>query len=118
MIRWAVWSIYVGLLSLALLTPHPTAVAESLIESQEERFLVGKALHAAMFTGLALLSGWLGLRGRYRWLLAYFLSLYAFGTEFLQQFVPTRTGNLQDVAINHLGLMIGILLCWRCWLQD
>ena len=48
-------------------------------------------------------------------LLLAFLSLHAFGTEFLQQFVPERGPSLVDVGIDHVGLAIGLAASWRWW---
>jgi len=45
-----------------------------------------------------------------------FLSLHAAGTEYLQQFVPGRTGLISDVVIDHIGLLLGLALTWKHWL--
>jgi VanZ family protein len=42
--------------------------------------------------------------------------VHAFVTEFLQQWVKERTGSLSDVAIDLLGIALGLgvwkLYCW------
>src|SRR4051812_15538795 len=38
------------------------------------------------------------------------LSAHAFGTEYVQTFVPTRTGCWMDVGIDHAGILAGLTL--------
>ncbi len=118
MMRWAVWSAYLLLLSAALLTPHPAHLAHDLFPADDARFAAAKSLHLGTFAFLAVLTGWLRPPPPRRWLLLLVLSLYACGTEFLQQFVPSRSGTWQDVTINHTGLYLGVLLSWRWWLSE
>jgi VanZ family protein len=42
------------------------------------------------------------------------LSLHAVATEALQNLVPTRSGSLRDVGLDHLGILIGAAVSrWR-----
>ena len=46
----------------------------------------------------------------WRWLQLALLSGHGMATEFLQTFVPGRSGSLTDVAIDHLGIALGLAL--------
>ena len=113
--RWLVCLLYMSIISLFLLTRQAGETAATLIASEELRFIATKGFHLLAFTFLAVLGGWLRVPmfSRPLWLLVF--SLYACGTEYLQQWVPTRHGCWQDAALNHLGLFFGLLLSWRWW---
>jgi VanZ family protein len=70
------------------------------------------------YATFAILSGWLFLPGRWRWLMLAFISLHAFGTEFLQRYVPERGPSLWDVGIDHIGIAIGLVLSSKWWLKS
>ena len=40
------------------------------------------------------------------------LSGHGFLTEFIQTFVPKRTGQLSDVGLDHLGILLGLSVAW------
>jgi VanZ family protein len=101
--------------SIALLRPEPVHAAEATFPEEGTRYLVGKSLHVGAYALLAVLSAWLPVRRRWRWLLLVVLSTHALGTEFFQQFVPERTGSWHDVGLDHIGLVWGILLGWKWW---
>jgi VanZ family protein len=63
---------------------------------------------------LAMLTGWLLVTYRVRWICLACLSFHAFATEFLQQFVE-RSGSLRDVGLDHLGLALGLILTIPWW---
>lgn len=113
--RWLLWFAYFLLLSAALLMPHPARMANQLIDSDETRFTASKSVHVTAYAVFAVLSSWLPLRTRQRWMMLAFLSVHACGTEYLQTFVPERGGAWQDVTLNHTGLYLGILVSWRWW---
>ena len=74
----------------------------------------GKFGHACAYAALAALVplvpvGFAGHVGLWA-----FLSAHAFATEYIQTYVPTRTGTWTDVAIDHSGWLIGLGLS-RLW---
>lgn len=113
--RWLMWSVYGLAWTTVLLTPQPVHVAEAVLSSSIE-FFTAKCLHIGAYAGLTMLTGWLQVVPRYRWLLLLFVSAHAFGTEFLQGFVPERYPSLRDIGFDHLGIVVGLALTWRWWL--
>jgi VanZ family protein len=78
-------------------------------------FPASKGLHVFAYAFLTAWAVFLPL-GRWRWLPVAFLSLHGAGTEYLQQFVPGRTGLVSDVVIDHAGILLGLALTWKRWL--
>lgn len=113
-LRWLLWAGFLLLWSAALLTPQPVRAAEAML-AEEARFPASKLLHVAAYAVAALLTAWLPLPPRYRWLLLLALAAHAFATEYLQQFVRARYPSLRDVALDHAGLLLGVLLTWKRW---
>jgi VanZ family protein len=113
LVRGFGWCVCVGLWTAALLTITPVEVGDAVIPSGWH-FPAAKSLHVCVYAFLTVYLSWLPLR-RGRWFLLAFLSLHAMATEFLQQFVPGRTGTPLDVAIDHAGLLLGLALTWRHW---
>jgi VanZ family protein len=114
-LRWFVWGVVVVLWSVALLRPEPAHVAAATFPEEGTRYFAAKSLHVGAYAFLAILSAWLPIRRRWRWLLLLALSVHGLGTEFFQQFVPDRTGSWRDVGFDHIGLVWGILLSWKWW---
>jgi VanZ family protein len=119
-LRWAVWIAFLVLWSTALLVPDPVGFLlrikpDSLELTDLATFLMAKTLHVTAYAVAAILTGWLRAPGSWRWLLLAFWFLHAGATELGQRFVPGRTGSLRDVALDHLGLLIGLALSWRWW---
>jgi VanZ family protein len=112
----AVWCLLLVLWTVALLTPDPVQVARALLPDEVE-FPAAKLLHVCAYGFLAALTSCLRPLGRYRWLFLALLSLHGMGTEYFQQFVPGRCGCLQDVAIDHVGILLGAVLAWRSWIN-
>ena len=108
---WAVWVLYLVVWTAALLRPEPARVNTEVLP-EGAQFPAAKALHVGSYALLAALACWLPVRPGRRWLLFAALSLHAFGTEFLQRFVELRTGSLTDVAIDHVGVAVGLLAAW------
>jgi VanZ family protein len=108
---WAVWVLYLVVWTAALLRPEPARVNTEVLP-EPAQFPVAKALHVGSYALLAALACWLPVRPGRRWPLFALLSLHAFGTEFLQRFVELRTSSLSDVAIDHVGLAVGLLAAW------
>jgi len=113
-LRWLLWALYLLCWSAALLTPQPVRAADALLPEQA-LFSSFKVVHVSAYAGLAILTGWLPVRLRQRWLLLLVVSAHAFGTEFFQQFVPERYASWEDVGLDHLGIALGLALSWRWW---
>lgn len=75
-------------------------------------FSLGKLGHITGFATLTAFIPLLSLGAPGRLLVLAFMSSYAFLTEFVQTFVPTRTGEFTDVGIDHIGIVIGLLVGW------
>ncbi len=132
--RWLIWLIYVIVWTWALLLPEPGEFARALLLGQGEgtpgpglevrerlleflqSFLFSKALHVTAYLGLAVLSAWPKVPGRWRWLLVVFMSLHGMATEYLQGFEPSRHPSWRDVGLDHLGVLLGMGLTWKRWL--
>jgi VanZ family protein len=113
-VRWAVWALCVAAWTLVLLTTKPVHVMHEVLPERAS-FPVAKTGHVLAYAFLTALSGWLGVRGGRRWLLLVFLSLHGMATEYLQTFVPERTGSWTDVGIDHIGIVLGLALSWKWW---
>jgi VanZ family protein len=112
--RWCFWAVYLAAWSVALLVPMaggPGWTAGNL----DLKLLFSKALHVCAYAVLAGLTGWLEVPCRFRWLLMYVLAAHAMVTEFFQQYVPGRTGMVQDVGLDLIGVALGCLATWRWW---
>jgi VanZ family protein len=115
-VRWLTWSVYAAAWTTALLTPQPVHVAEAVLPDSLQ-FPTAKLLHISAYAVFVLLSVWLPVTPRVRWLVLLLVSFHAFGTEFFQQFVPERYPSLQDVGLDHVGIFLGLTLTWRWWRQ-
>jgi VanZ family protein len=115
MLRRAVWLVYAVLWTAALTTPWPAEASEAVLP-EESQFTVGKSLHVCAYALLCALTGWQRfLTPRWRPLLLLALSAHAALTEVAQLYVPHRHGCWEDVALNHIGLYLGVVLAWRWW---
>ena len=113
-LRWTLWTLCVTVWTVALLTPEPVRISREVLPHQLT-FPAAKTLHVAAYAFLAILSGWLHVRGDKRWLLIAFLSLHGAATEFFQTFVEERSGSWRDVGLDHVGIMVGLALSWKWW---
>jgi VanZ family protein len=109
-----IWLLFLAAWTIALLTPQPVQLAQEVLPDQDT-FYFGKSLHIGAYAFLVILTAWLKATNRVRWICLAFLSFHAFATEFLQQFVPERSGSLRDVGLNHLGLALGLILTVPMW---
>ncbi len=112
---WLVWLLSVCIWTTALLTTYPVKVKEAVLTPQAG-YPASKLLHVGTYAALAASAAWLLPGSKYRFLPILFLSLHAFGTEYLQTFTESRTGSLTDVGINHVGIALGLALTWWRWL--
>jgi VanZ family protein len=114
--RWLIWLVFVTLWTVALLIPAPEPEAlEGEVFFFTRRALVAKSLHVLANTVMTILSAWLFVPTRYRWLLIFFLMVHAGVTEQLQIMVAYRSGLLMDVLFDHLGVALGVALSWQWW---
>jgi VanZ family protein len=112
--RWLIWHLYLAGWSTALLMPM-SGSNDWKVHDISMKFVFAKTLHVAAYAVLAMLSGWLLAPRRYRWLLLVFMALHAPTTEYLQTYVPGRTGHVRDVGLDLIGISIGCLLTWKWW---
>ena len=113
-LRRVVWLAYLVLWTAVLVTPQPVHVSQATLPGPA-RFSVAKSLHIAAYALLCILSAWQRLPMRWRPLLLLSLATHAALTEYIQQYVPERSGTLSDVLLNLLGLYLGVVLAWRWW---
>ena len=115
-VRWILWFLYVAAWSAALLTPHPAMIAGSVIPDDTLRFITAKSLHVGAYFMLTVLTAWQRVPRPWMWLLLAFPTLHALASEGLQNFIPLRTGTWSDVAIDHVGIALGLIVTWKWWL--
>ncbi len=114
--RWLIWVLFLLAMTAGLVMPFSTSASARLDEwLHTRRALAAKAVHVAAYAVLAILSGWLQLAARRRWLLVFFIMVHAPITELLQLHMANRNGSLEDVAFDHLGLFLGLVFSWRWW---
>jgi hypothetical protein len=115
--RWWIWGAFLTAWSTALLMPVPH---DPWIIGQFEfsrKLIFAKSLHLGAYTFLTILTAWLRAPLRYRFLLVFLLMAHATLTEVLQfllEFIG-RHGSLMDVALDQVGIALGILLTWKWW---
>jgi VanZ family protein len=115
--RWFVWCSFLIAWSRALLVPSPDRFLPS-DELRHYSFEIAKTLHVTAYALFAILSGWLRVPWRYRWLLFVGMVAHAAGTEFLQQFIKDRHPSVRDVAIDLVGIALGMMVSWRWWRNE
>jgi VanZ family protein len=75
----------------------------------------GKLGHALAFATLTALVPMATPQPNRRVWLWGLLSFHAFATEYIQTWVPTRTGQWMDVGIDHFGILMGFTLLYFVW---
>jgi VanZ family protein len=118
--RWWIWSGFMLAWTVALLAPTPPhgTWGESAELDMERKFYAAKTLHVSVYAFLSVLSAGLRAPARYRFLLVFCLMAHATLTEVLQvllEGITARNGNLMDVALDQIGITIGIAIAWRWW---
>lgn len=114
--RWWLWAAFVVLWTTGLVMPIPGDdpwQIETLRISL--KFLLGKSLHILAYAVLTVLTGWLGVGPRYRWLLMFLLMFHAGFTEFVQYHISYRSGSLMDVLFDSGGIALGAVISWTWW---
>jgi len=112
---WACWWLILILWTIGLLRPEPIQLQHQLIPSSLV-WIIAKGLHLGVYALLALFASLLPSSPSFKLICFIILMVHAFATEFLQQWVKERTGSLSDVAIDLLGVALGLAL-WKltCW---
>lgn len=113
---WLIWALYTLLWTTALVLPKSAMEVEGLDELiSGYRLYIAKTVHVGAYAVWAVLTALLPVSVRYRWLLVFFLMGHATATELIQEHVPGRSGHLHDVALDQLGITLGLLAGWRWW---
>lgn len=114
--RWIIWTLFLTAWTVALLRPVP-APAEDVVNhfAPGRRWFVAKGIHLFCYALLAILSGWLRVPVRFRPLLMLGIMAHCTATELGQLALSYRDGNLLDVAIDNVAVLIGLALSWRWW---
>ncbi len=116
--RWLLWCVYVLLWTTVLVLPGAPIDKLAPDISIIWKYFIAKTGHVAAYALWTILSGRPPVPARFRWLLVFVLMAHASGTELLQMlYVPGRFGHLVDVGFDHLGIMIGIALTWKWWID-
>ncbi|MBP3959161.1 VanZ family protein [Gemmata sp. G18] len=102
------FALFLGLWTWKLLEPIP--VPEALVGRLGDwKFYAAKLLHAGAYAFLTVLAVTLPLPRYWRWYFVGLLALHGGATEIGQTFVPSRTGSVRDVAIDWVGISLGLL---------
>lgn len=118
---WLIWSVYTILWTTALVIPGTATRIEGIDELiSPYKIFLAKGLHVCAYGVMTVLTGHLPVPPRYRWLLMFLLMGHATGTELIQDGIPAlgRSGHLYDVAFDHLGIALGLLLSWQWWTRE
>jgi VanZ family protein len=113
-LRWGAWFVFIAGWSLALLTPQPVELADTVL-GEPAAFWSAKVLHVSAYAVLVTLTASLPVAWPARLLLLACLSAHAIGTEYFQQFVRLRTPSWRDAALDHLGILIGLVITCKFW---
>lgn len=107
------WLLAMTIWTFALLTTMMVEAGDAVLPSGFT-FYLGKVLHVLAYASLTFLTSRLNVSLGQRWIFLSFVSIHAFGTEYLQQFVG-RWSSWQDVGLNHVGIVLGFLVSWSRW---
>ena len=120
--RCWLWAAYLLFWSVIVQTPVPPAEELPFGEFIEPRkFVVAKSIHVASYALLTVLSGWLFVPTRWRWLLMFVVMGHGAAMELLQAALVDmchREGTLRDVGFNCLGVLVGVALSWKWWSRE
>jgi VanZ family protein len=112
---WLVWGLLLAVWTVGLLCPIPSSNGTASFIPISLQFSAAKVLHLSAYCLLALLVCWLPARDGVRAGLWTGLLAHAALTEYGQTFVEGRTGSVSDVALDALGILLGIVagLWWQ-----
>jgi VanZ family protein len=114
MLRRGLWLAYLLVWTASLVTPQPARASAATLPT-EAQFPAAKSLHIAGYGLLCVLTAWQRFAPRWRPLLLLALSAHAVMTEVIQLYVPERHASYVDVALDHVGLYLGVIVAWRWW---
>ena len=117
-----IWTLFVvgWTAALEVPIPEPTTLPGSEI-IVTYKYLIAKSAHVALYAVMTVLSAWVPLATRYRWLMMLFLMGHATATELLQAELEEychRGGSLADVGYDHLGILLGAAISWKWWTRE
>ena len=116
--RWWIWLIAFLVWTVGLVVPSPgEAVRGFSGVSITHKFLVAKTTHVVAYCLLTMLAGWQQCALRYRRFLLVILLIHGPVTELIQRFASNRSGRFLDVGLDYLGIVIGLVLTWRFWVN-
>jgi VanZ family protein len=105
-----IWIISLIVLTFMLLDPRPITVhIDSPIDWQ---YIMAKTFHIGCYFFVTFLGLWLWSDPRWRICYAGVMVWHAIGTEIGQSYIPTRHGDVKDVAIDCAGITLACLLTW------
>lgn len=113
--RWLACAIFVILWTTALVLPFPDPGSWPVQLTPSRKFLIAKTCHVSAYALMTILCGWLRVPVRFRLLLLFFLMAHAAATEWIQLNISNRTGTVDDVVLDHLGIAIGLAVSWKWW---
>jgi hypothetical protein len=114
--RW-LWLLFTIAWTIALQVPKPFKET-GYPPIDEGLFTFSKTVHVAAYAVFTVLSAWMALPVRYRWLLLVFLIGHAMLTEYVQYLLHDicgRTGQWSDVGLDAIGIGIGAACTWKSW---
>jgi hypothetical protein len=116
MIRWIAWAVFAVIWTTLLVLPGSNFRPLGLDNTPLLRFILAKSLHMLAYTLFTFLSGLLPVPARYRCVVLFFVVVHGTATELIQlHFVENRSGTLDDVGIDNLGVLLGLLAGWKWW---
>jgi hypothetical protein len=123
--RWLIWTVFLIAWTIALLFPiQPRTGAAQIDEAiRPYRYAVAKTVHVSAYAVLTILTGWLRVAVRYRFLFVFLLMVHGTVTEMGQHAMAEmgrseRHGDLYDVGYDNLGVLLGLLASWKFWVQE
>ncbi len=112
---WAAWWLILAAWTVALTTTFPVYVHQAILPRDPLGIPAAKVLHVTVYAFLAAFICLLRPAGAWRWLFLLLLLEHGVATEWVQQFVPERTGAVNDIVIDHCAVALGALLSWPWW---
>jgi len=104
---WLGWGTLLAALTVGLLSPAAPKVVSAALPPGLS-FYVGKSIHVGAYALLACLVCWLPVRRSVRVALCVGLVGHGALTEYLQTLVEGRTGQLSDVGLDTIGVLLGL----------
>jgi hypothetical protein len=118
--RWWIWAGFTLAWTVALLVPIPSGGPWDRLSDLTfgRKFIAAKGLHVSAYAFWSVLSAWLRVPMRYRFMLVFCMMAHATLTEVLQFItfdIIGRNGSLMDVALDQFGITLGVVAAWRWW---